>query len=193
MTVFAFVEMPAAGHVNPSLPIARELVRRGERVVYYTDAEFQSAVERTGATFHPYPTGVLTSRMIAEATQTGDLTRVPTVILRATESLLPFMLDELPSSTAGGGGARLERRLGPRSGEAVAPAASIADDDTHAQLQCLHAAAPARVAAHAPTGAAKHSAGVGGSVARAATVRQVGVSAARVSSPRRSEYCVAAA
>src|SRR5437016_1408715 len=96
MATLVFVEMPAAGHVNPSLPIARELVGRGERVVYYTDAEFQSAVERTGATFHPYPTGVLTARMIAEATQTGDLTRVPTVILRATESLLPYMLDELP-------------------------------------------------------------------------------------------------
>ncbi|HEY3058799.1 MAG TPA: macrolide family glycosyltransferase [Chloroflexota bacterium] len=96
MSTFVFVEMPAPGHVNPSLPIARELVRRGERVEYVTDAEFQSAVERTGATFHPHPTGVLTSRMIAEATQTGDLTRVPTVILRATESLLPHMLDELP-------------------------------------------------------------------------------------------------
>jgi UDP:flavonoid glycosyltransferase YjiC (YdhE family) len=96
MAALVFVEMPAAGHVNPSLPIARELVRRGERVVYYTDAEFQAAVERTGATFRPYPAGALTSRMIAEATQTGDLTRVPTAIIRATESLLPYMLDELP-------------------------------------------------------------------------------------------------
>jgi UDP:flavonoid glycosyltransferase YjiC (YdhE family) len=38
--------MPAFGHVNPPLPLARELVRRGERVIYFNDAEFQSVVER---------------------------------------------------------------------------------------------------------------------------------------------------
>jgi MGT family glycosyltransferase len=95
MSTIAFVEMPASGHVNPSLPIVRELVRRGERVVYFTDVEFEATVERTGAEFRPYPRGVLTSRMIANATQTGDLTRVPTVILRATETLLPFLRSEL--------------------------------------------------------------------------------------------------
>ena len=51
MAAITFVEMPAAGHVNPSLPIVRELVRRGEDVVYYTDTEFQFAVERTGGRF----------------------------------------------------------------------------------------------------------------------------------------------
>jgi UDP:flavonoid glycosyltransferase YjiC (YdhE family) len=69
MAALLFVETSAAGHVNPSLPMARELACRGERVEYATDAEFQSAVERTGATFHPYPTGVLTSRLVADATQ----------------------------------------------------------------------------------------------------------------------------
>ncbi len=47
----AFVEMPAYGHVNPTLSIVKELVRRGEQVTYYADEEFRPQVEQAGATF----------------------------------------------------------------------------------------------------------------------------------------------
>ena len=96
MSNIVFVEMPAYGHVNPSLPVVHELAWRGEHVVYYDAEEFQPQVERAGATFRAYPAGALTSADIAHATQSGDLTRVPVVLLRATESLLPFLLDDLP-------------------------------------------------------------------------------------------------
>jgi len=44
----------AYGHVNPTLAVAQELVRRGEQVVYYLTEEFRASVEATGATFQPY-------------------------------------------------------------------------------------------------------------------------------------------
>ena len=87
--------MPAFGHVNPSLPLVRELIGRGEHVLYYNDVEFQSLVEASGATFRAYPAGVITSSIIARATQTGDLIRVPREILRATDALAPLLLDRL--------------------------------------------------------------------------------------------------
>jgi UDP:flavonoid glycosyltransferase YjiC (YdhE family) len=36
--------LPAAGHVNPSVPLVGELVRRDIEVTYYTDEEFRAVV-----------------------------------------------------------------------------------------------------------------------------------------------------
>jgi len=47
-----FVFPSAAGHVNPSLPLCRFLVSHGWNVEYLGIAEFKSAIESTGATFH---------------------------------------------------------------------------------------------------------------------------------------------
>jgi MGT family glycosyltransferase len=87
--------MPAAGHVNPSLPVVRALVDQGVQVSYYTAEEFRGPVERTGARFHPYPAGTISAADIVEATRSGSPLRVVTRILTATESLLPFLLAEL--------------------------------------------------------------------------------------------------
>ncbi len=54
MSKYIFLNVPAHGHVNPTLAVAQELVRRGEQVIYYLTEEFRAAVEATGATFRPY-------------------------------------------------------------------------------------------------------------------------------------------
>lgn len=54
MSRYIFLSVPAYGHVNPTLPVVRELVRRGEQVSCYLTEEFRSSVEATGASFHPY-------------------------------------------------------------------------------------------------------------------------------------------
>jgi MGT family glycosyltransferase len=48
---FAFVCLPASGHVNPTLPVVAELVRRGHRVTYATSSKYAEAVESAGAAF----------------------------------------------------------------------------------------------------------------------------------------------
>ncbi|GAA4535925.1 glycosyltransferase [Amycolatopsis samaneae] len=87
--------MPAWGHVNPSLPIVRELTRCGVEVTYYTGPEFREPVERAGAEFRAYPPGSIGVRDIAEATRTGSTLRVVTRGLDATGVLLPFLVGEL--------------------------------------------------------------------------------------------------
>ncbi len=95
MAKILYFNIPAHGHVNPSLPVVRELVRRGETVVTYNTDEFRPLVEPTGAAFRPYPPTALTAAEIAGRLQDGNLARISALFLQVTEQLLPFALDEL--------------------------------------------------------------------------------------------------
>jgi MGT family glycosyltransferase len=54
MARFLFISIPASGHVNPGLPIAAELVRRGHDVRWYTTERFKKAVEKIGVRYVPF-------------------------------------------------------------------------------------------------------------------------------------------
>ena len=49
-----FLSLPLHGHVNPSLPLVRELVDRGDAVTYYAAEAFAGRIEQTGAQYRPY-------------------------------------------------------------------------------------------------------------------------------------------
>lgn len=55
MTKAVFFNIPAKGHVNPTLPLVRELIRRDVRVIYVDTEALRTLIEPTGATFVPYP------------------------------------------------------------------------------------------------------------------------------------------
>lgn len=95
MATLVIAGMPAAGHVNPTLPVVAELTRRGVDVTYAADAEFADRITGAGARFVPYPVDVLTSRDIAAATASGSSVAVVARILRATTALAPFLVDLL--------------------------------------------------------------------------------------------------
>ncbi len=50
---YLFAPIPFTGHVNPGLPIARELVRRGHDVRWYSSPRFKRAIESVGARWVP--------------------------------------------------------------------------------------------------------------------------------------------
>ncbi|MDQ2887665.1 MAG: hypothetical protein M3Y39_16455 [Chloroflexota bacterium] len=54
MSNVIYFSFPAYGHINPTLAIMTELVRRGEQVHYYALEQFRPAIESTGATFCDY-------------------------------------------------------------------------------------------------------------------------------------------
>jgi UDP:flavonoid glycosyltransferase YjiC (YdhE family) len=58
MARFLIATIPAAGHVNPALPIARFLVERSHEVWWYTGKGFKEKVEATGAYHVPIRTGL---------------------------------------------------------------------------------------------------------------------------------------
>ncbi|TMR01866.1 oleandomycin glycosyltransferase, partial [Nonomuraea turkmeniaca] len=57
MSTIAFVNIAMHGHVNPTLPVVAELVRRGHSVTYHTSPAFSKEIEATGAAVRLYPGG----------------------------------------------------------------------------------------------------------------------------------------
>jgi UDP:flavonoid glycosyltransferase YjiC (YdhE family) len=55
MTTFAFFNLPARGHINPTLPIVKQLVSERATVHYFVGEEYRELVERAGSRFHPLP------------------------------------------------------------------------------------------------------------------------------------------
>src|SRR5215204_1228081 len=49
-----FLSLPLTGHVNPTLPLVRELARRGDGVVYYSTATYAAEVDAAQAQFRAY-------------------------------------------------------------------------------------------------------------------------------------------
>jgi UDP:flavonoid glycosyltransferase YjiC (YdhE family) len=98
MARFLICTFPAAGHVNPALPIARTLVERGHEVVWYTGRRYRVAIEATGVRFAP----------IVAATEPEDLSfdeRFPQAKqldgLKALKFGLKYVfLDEVPGQIA---------------------------------------------------------------------------------------------
>jgi MGT family glycosyltransferase len=85
-----FVNVPMHAHINPTLPLVRELVARGERVRYYATPPFAPAIEASGATFVPYQAGDFSYY----ARPDGVLFNHAAVLMEATVALLPQLLEQ---------------------------------------------------------------------------------------------------
>ncbi|SDQ89791.1 glycosyltransferase, MGT family [Actinopolyspora saharensis] len=86
---FAFVSMPAYGHVNPSLALVEELVRRGHRVSYATGSDMVPAVRAAGAEPVPVP-------MEQPSAPAGDGALTPEAMAPMMEKFLEDTRETLP-------------------------------------------------------------------------------------------------
>jgi MGT family glycosyltransferase len=68
MATCAFFNLPARGHLNPTVPVVKELVRRGTHVHYFMNEEYRKPIELAGGTFHPLPA---LNRLGGASTQRG--------------------------------------------------------------------------------------------------------------------------
>jgi MGT family glycosyltransferase len=84
-----FFNMPLHGHVNPTLPIVRELVDRGDEVVYFLTESFRGAVERAGARLFPYESSL---EGISVAPGAGH-PPLPVLMIGESRKLLPSLLE----------------------------------------------------------------------------------------------------
>jgi MGT family glycosyltransferase len=54
MKKIIFFGLPAYGHINPTLNVAKELVKRGNIVLFYSTEEFKSLIESAGVYYRSY-------------------------------------------------------------------------------------------------------------------------------------------
>jgi MGT family glycosyltransferase len=80
---------PAAGHVNPTLPVIAELVRRGERITYFSSGPFRARVEKTGAEFRAYGEHELFERNLSRGGMLGGMAG----LIGTSETILPDLLE----------------------------------------------------------------------------------------------------
>ena len=55
MAIFVFLNLPARGHINPTLPIVNELVARGHDVHYFTGKAIEGLLRRRERDFTFFP------------------------------------------------------------------------------------------------------------------------------------------
>ncbi len=94
MTHVVFVGVPAHGHVNPTLGIVAELVRRGARVTYHCGEPYRAAVEAAGASFHSYAADWIDVDMPHD----GDVLGLARVIRIAEAKIAPALLPVLAAA-----------------------------------------------------------------------------------------------
>lgn len=81
------------GHVNPTLEVVRELIRRGEEVVYVTTEPMRRRVEETGADVRTFD-----GNRFSEVMRSGDIryfVGVATGLLRTADVVIPRVLEEI--------------------------------------------------------------------------------------------------
>ena len=85
--------VPAHGHINPSLPLVKELVGRGHEITYFTTEDYRPRVEATGGTV----VDPLSYAVSSFATQA----RICAAIWSRTSRNFASLSSSLPSTAAG--------------------------------------------------------------------------------------------
>ena len=54
MSTVVVLNLASSGHINPTLPVVTELIKRGERVIYFSIEQYRTHIEPTGAEYRAY-------------------------------------------------------------------------------------------------------------------------------------------
>jgi MGT family glycosyltransferase len=90
----AVLSVPAYGHLNPVLPIVRQLVQRGHEVTVFNETSFEPLMVATGARFSAYPP-VIHLEDFSRTLKDGDMIAWIEMILGATGPLLSALTGPL--------------------------------------------------------------------------------------------------
>lgn len=87
-----FFNVPAHGHINPSLPLVAELTRRGHEIIYFTTENYRQRIEATGASVRVYD-GVEGDYFEARGLDGSIPQKAGLALLTTTKTILPALLE----------------------------------------------------------------------------------------------------
>ena len=91
MPTAVILNLPEHGHLNATFPLVSELVKRGERVIYYATEPHRDRIEAAGAEFRSYGE----ARAFEPPAHQGGLYSVMAHLIQLTEAVLPRLIGEL--------------------------------------------------------------------------------------------------
>lgn len=90
-----FLGLPLHGHTNPSLPLVRELVARGDEICYYSGDAFAAKIEQAGARYRPYRSAWLADLELPERIE-----QLSWLLMQTTADVLARELDAFRAEQA---------------------------------------------------------------------------------------------
>ena len=93
MSKIAFINIPAHGHTNPTLPVVRELVNNGHHVLYYSSEEFRDKISKTGVDFRVYQHHMPTSKDVSERMKA--MIDASLMMIEMSETHTAWMIEEM--------------------------------------------------------------------------------------------------
>jgi len=91
MSTTIVLNLTSFGHINPTLPLIAELVKRGERVIYYSIEPFRAIIEGSGAEYRAYDS----PELLIPKTHQGELFSVMAHFGKAAKAILPELLADI--------------------------------------------------------------------------------------------------
>lgn len=93
MTRFLFFNVPTTGHVDPTLPVAAELVQRGHEVNYFLTETYRERVEAIGAIYHAYHG--LGSDYFGDLSRRFNPVRLASQLVKTSAWLVPSLVEAI--------------------------------------------------------------------------------------------------
>ena len=93
MANILFVNANLNGHINPTLPLVKELSARGNQVDYFCSQQFKEKVNSTGAEFLGYSKELEEFLLFYRPTDRHPFYMLMEYILLYTEAVLPFIIE----------------------------------------------------------------------------------------------------
>ncbi|PGS78020.1 glycosyl transferase [Bacillus cereus] len=89
------INFPAEGHINPTLGLMKELVNRGEEVIYYCEEEYRNKLQNIGIQFRNYGGFLEGINLKNRMKDMYNPLQMMYRFLSVTEKALPFLLENI--------------------------------------------------------------------------------------------------